>query len=65
MYTLYSTGCPKCRVLKAKMEQKGFEYDECHDEEMMRNLGIQSVPALSVNGKLLTFEEAIKFINER
>ena len=65
MYTIYSTGCPRCRVLKAKLEQKGIEYDECHDVEKMQSMGIKSVPMLCVDGELMTFEKAIKFINER
>jgi len=65
VYTIYSTGCPRCRVLKAKMEQKGWKYEECLDVEKMREMGIQSVPMLAVDDRLMTFEEAIKFINER
>ena len=65
MYTIYSTGCPRCNVLKAKMEQKGLEYTECQDVEKMRSIGLQSVPVLDADGELLTFEQAIKFINER
>lgn len=26
--TLYSTGCPKCKVLKKKLEEKGIKYTE-------------------------------------
>lgn len=65
MYTIYSTGCPKCNVLKAKMEQKGMEYTECQDVSEMERMGIQSVPVLEADGQLLTFAEAIQFINER
>lgn len=65
MYTIYSTGCPKCRILMTKMEQKGLKYEECQDVSKMESLGIQSLPVLEVDGKLLTFGEAIQFINER
>ena len=65
MYTIYSTGCPRCKVLKTKMEQKGIEYNECQDVDKMRAMGIRSVPVLAVDDRLLTFEDAIKFINER
>ena len=65
LYTIYSTGCPRCKVLKAKMEQKGIEYNECQDIDKMRAMGIMSVPVLAVDDRLLTFEDAIKFINER
>ena len=65
MYTIYSAGCPRCKVLKAKMEQKGIEYNECQDVDKMQEMGIMSVPMLAVDDRLLTFEDAIKFINER
>lgn len=48
-----------------KMEQKGLKYEECQDVSKMESLGIQSLPVLEVDGKLLTFGEAIQFINER
>ncbi len=57
--------CGKCKVLKAKLAQKGIDYAESQDEELMQSLGIASTPAMQVEDKLLTFEEAIKYINER
>ena len=66
MVTIYTTAtCPKCKILKKKMDAKGIEYEECRDEEKMRDLGIMSVPVLSVDGKLLDFSEAYKYIDER
>ena len=65
LYILYSTGCPKCKVLKAKLEQKGLAYTECNDVNTMEKLGIESLPVLEVEGKLLTFMEAVKFVDER
>lgn len=66
MNTVYSkVGCPRCRVLKMKMEQKGIEYEECQDMEKMIGMGFKSLPMLEIDGKTLTFEEAVKYINER
>jgi len=66
MITIYSTPtCPRCKVLKTKLAQKGIEYEECMDEMKMQELGILSVPVVAVDGKLLDFSEAIKYINER
>lgn len=61
--TLYSTGCPKCKVLKTKLEAKNIPYEENHDVNEMQSLGISSVPVLSVDGKLLPFVEANQWIN--
>lgn len=63
--TIYTTHCPRCEVLKKKLEQKGITwYNEIDSMEIMNNLGIKSVPMMSINDrKLMNFEEAIKWIN--
>lgn len=60
---LYSTHCPKCNILAAKMKAKNIEYVENNDIEEMKKLGIMSVPYLSVDGELLDFAAANKWIN--
>ena len=60
---LYSTGCPKCNVLKKKLAKAGIEYEENNNIEEMQSLGIKSVPVLSVNGELLPFVQANDYIN--
>lgn len=61
---LYSTGCPKCSILKKKLKEKKIPYDTVTDIKEMLALGINEVPVLSVNGKLLPFAEAVKWVNE-
>lgn len=61
---LYTTECPKCKVLLKKMEQKGVEFVICRDISKMEELGIMSSPVLEVEGKLLLFKEAVDYINE-
>lgn len=60
---LYSTGCPKCKVLKTKLDAKNMNYEVIDNVVEMRSLGISSVPVLSVDGKLLQFMEANQWIN--
>lgn len=60
---LYSTHCPKCNILAAKMKAKNIEYVENNDIDEMQKLGIMSVPYLSVDGELLDFAAANKWIN--
>lgn len=62
---LYSTGCPKCSVIKKKLDAKGIEYTENNDVDIMLALGISRVPVLSVDGELLSFVEANQWVNER
>lgn len=62
---LYSTGCPKCSVLKKKLEARNINYAENNDVNEMTELGISHVPVLSVDGELLNFADANKWINDR
>ena len=59
---LYTTGCPKCIVLKKKLDSKNIEYDICDSIEKMLDLKIMTAPVLSVDGKLLTFREAVDWV---
>lgn len=60
---LYSTGCPKCKVLKGKLEEKNIEFVENNSVEDMIGLGITQVPVLSVNGSLFDFKQAVNWVN--
>lgn len=61
--TMYSTGCPKCVILKNKLDKKKIVYEENNSVEEMSKIGIKSVPALLVDGKLLDFSAAVKWVN--
>lgn len=61
---LYSTGCPKCNVLMDKLHEKNQTFIINSNTEEMIALGIDQVPVLSVNGKLLDFSNAVKWLNE-
>lgn len=65
MPTLYSTHCPKCQILEKKMAQKGIEYIEITDTQQMLDMGLSSVPWLEVDGQMMNFDQANKWINEQ
>ena len=60
---LYSTGCPKCNVLKSKLAEKKIDFVENNSIEDMTELGITQVPVLSVCGALLDFKKAVTWVN--
>ena len=60
---LYSTGCPKCRVLKSKLSDNGIDYKENTNVGDMIKLGITQVPVLSINGTLYDFKQAVNLVN--
>ncbi|MEG1882293.1 MAG: hypothetical protein RR224_01060 [Clostridia bacterium] len=62
---LYSTDCPKCRVLKQKLNIRAIQYTEHNSVDEMIALGIMQAPMLSVEGELLTFLQANEWINSR
>ena len=59
----YSTDCPKCKVLKAKLDSKGIDYTVFNDVDKMVEMGITTVPDLMVDGKLMNFKESIEWLN--
>ena len=61
---MYSTGCPKCKILKKKLDEKKVVYDEETDVEKMKSKGINRVPVLEVDGKLFSYSEAVKLVND-
>lgn len=61
---LYSTHCPMCRVLEAKLKKANIKYEEVNDIEIMTAKGFDTVPVLEVDGNIYTFKEAIKWIGE-
>lgn len=60
---LYTTHCPKCKVLEQKLAQKGVSYDICEDRETMEVLGFETVPMLDIGDKVLDFGEAVRYLN--
>ena len=62
MIKFYSTHCPKCKVVEAKLSEKNIKYQEIDDMEEMQKVGLKSVPALEVNGELLDFGKAVQWI---
>lgn len=59
---LYTTGCPRCTVLKAKLNQKGLNFEIVEDIQEMLQLGIKTAPMLKVGDELLDFSAAIKYL---
>lgn len=60
---LYTTHCPKCKVLELKMKQKGINYTENENIQDMLSKGIHSAPAIEYNGEIYLFSDAVKLVN--
>ena len=62
---LYSTNCPRCRVLESKLKSASVTFDVCTDVDLMIAKGYTAAPTLEVDGESLSFNEAVKWANER
>lgn len=66
MVIIYTTEtCPKCKILKKKLSEKGIEYNEVNDIEILKSLDIYEVPILEIDGKYLDFSEANNWVNSQ
>ena len=63
--TLYSTGCPKCKVLGAKLDSKNINYNVVSDINVIISKGINTVPVLEVDNNLMDFKTAVDWVNAR
>ena len=64
MITLYTTHCPKCKILTRKLTEKNIEYIEFTDVDKMIEMGFSVMPMLEVDGVIMDFGTANKWINE-
>lgn len=62
---LYTTHCPKCEVLKKKLDIAGIAYEVCEDVDVMRGKGFMSAPMLEVDGEALNFKKAVDWLNAK
>lgn len=62
---IYTTDtCPKCNVLKLKMDGKGIDYEEVTSVKEIRKLGVASVPWIVVDDEpKMDFSTANKWID--
>ena len=65
MNILYSTNCPKCNVLEKKLQNKNINFEICNDVDLMVSKGIQQAPYLEIDGELMDFTKAVKWVNEK
>lgn len=62
MITLYSNDCPKCKILKLKLDDKNIQYELCSDINIMKSKGFQSMPMLEVDGEVMNFNNSVKWV---
>lgn len=63
MITLFSTNCPKCRVLEQKLNQKNISFNKNSDMNEVIEKGFMSAPILKIDDVYLDFTSAVKWVN--
>jgi glutaredoxin-related protein len=59
---LYSNHCPRCQILKTKLDEQDIVYETCSDINIMVSKGFKSTPILEVNGEIMDFSKAIQWV---
>ena len=59
-----SKNCPRCKILKSKLEEKGIGFETTTEPEEIIKQGFKAVPVLKVDKKYMNYVEAVKWINE-
>ena len=62
---LYTTHCPRCKVLQSKLDEAHISYTINEDIEEMLAYGLKSAPALRIGDKILNFTEAVKWVGNQ
>lgn len=60
---LYSTGCPRCKVLESKLNTKGVVYDIVSDIEEIEKTGFTEIPLLKHGDSIMDFRTAVNWVN--
>lgn len=69
--TVYiSDKCPKCNILKIKLNNKGIKYQEKiaskeEIDDILKTTNIMSLPILKIDDKYLDFTEANNWVNNQ
>ena len=61
---LYSNGCPKCKVIKSKLESKNIVFEETDDTQRIILEGYKTFPVLEVDGQFMDFVSANNWVNQ-
>ena len=66
MITIYTTEtCPKCKILKKKLQNKEIPYVEIQDIDELIKLNIDEVPVVKVDDDIMNFNEVVTWVNNQ
>lgn len=60
---LYTNHCPKCEILKEKLNSVGFDYDIEDNVETLHDMGFTHMPMLKIDDMILSYKQAFEYID--
>lgn len=63
--TLYATHCPCCELLERSLREADIAFEQVTDTQIMLEKGFTSVPMLDVDGQMMNYPAALKWLRER
>lgn len=61
---VFSNGCPRCKILKQKLDAANIPYILQDDLDEIMDAGFQTVPILKYKGEYYQFSEAVEFVQK-
>ena len=58
----HSSHCPRCLILEKKLKEKGIMYKENNDIDIMLSKGLETAPALEIDGVMKSYKEAVEWL---
>lgn len=59
---LYTSHCPRCRILEKKLQDKGIKFEMRDDIDEMISKGFKEAPKLEVDSVVMDFKMANEWI---
>ena len=61
---LYTTHCPKCKILEERLNAKKVKYEVIDNIEELQKMNFKSVPNLEIDGKIYNYLDSIRYLNK-
>ena len=61
---LYTTHCPKCKILEERLNEKKIKYEVIDNIEELQKMNFKSVPNLEIDGKIYNYLDSIRYLNK-
>ena len=63
---VYTTGCPRCKVLEKTLVAAGIDYLAVSDVETIVKKGFETVPQMEIDGgEAMDFKAAMNWLKEK